>query len=144
MNAYPRLLLKGFKPFDPIELARRTEEIVCRGNERKYTAFYATGVYAGIATGYVVGCCLRCFFCWSEFSRDFPEIYGRFYSPEEAIKRIVKAAKESGVSKARISGGEPTLCRRHLLELLGLACDVLIEVPGDKVVVNIKASKTNE
>ncbi|PCN50114.1 molybdenum cofactor biosynthesis protein MoaA, partial [Candidatus Geothermarchaeota archaeon ex4572_27] len=114
----PRFLVRGFKPYDPVELARRTEEIVCRGDKRKYTHFYATGVYGGIATGYIVGCCLRCFYCWSDLSRDFPEFYGEFYSPREAMERIVEAARAYGVSKARISGGEPTLCRKHLIGLL--------------------------
>ncbi len=47
---YPRYITPGFEPFDPVELARKTEEIVTRHRkgeyERKYTAFYATGVYA--------------------------------------------------------------------------------------------------
>ncbi|RLI38952.1 molybdenum cofactor biosynthesis protein MoaA [Candidatus Bathyarchaeota archaeon] len=116
--SYPRFLMLGFKPFDPLWLARETERIACSGDKRKYTAFYATGVYAGIATGYVVGCCLRCFFCWSGFERDFPEFFGRFYGPEEAMKCILAAARRYGVDKARISGGEPTLCREHLLGLL--------------------------
>ncbi len=106
---YQRMLIRGFKPFNPLELARRTEEIVCRGEERKYTAFYATGVYRGIATGYAVGCCLRCYFCWSDWSRDFPEMYGEFHSPESACKKIVAAAKKWGVRKARISACEPTI-----------------------------------
>ncbi len=120
VSAYPRMLMRGFKPFDPLWLARETEKMVCRGHARKYTAFYATGVYGGIATGYCVGCCLRCFYCWSEWSRDFPEIYGRFYTYEEAYKRISNVAKSYGVRKARISGCEPTLCREHLIGLLEL------------------------
>lgn len=66
MRDYPRYISKDFKPFDPVGLARWTERIICReghrGQERKYDAFYATGVYGGIATGYACGCCLRCFF----------------------------------------------------------------------------------
>ena len=116
--SYPRMLTKGFKPFDPLWLARKTEEIVCKDESRKYTAFYATGVYGGIATGYAVGCCFRCFFCWSDWSRDFPEFYGEFYSAEEAYRNIVRAAKKWGVRRARISACEPTLCRDHLVKLL--------------------------
>ena len=120
IRKYPRFLIPGLKPFDPVKLAEVTEKIVCKDNSRKYTSFYATGVYGGIATGYIVGCCLRCYYCWSEFSRDFPELFGDYYSPEEAIKKIVNAAKKYGVNKARISGGEPTLCRNHLIKLLDL------------------------
>jgi len=115
---YPRFLVPGLKPFDPLWLAGETERRACSGDKRKYTAFYATGVYAGIATGYVVGCCLRCYYCWSGFSRDFPEFFGRFHGPREAMEAIVRAARRYGVDKARISGGEPTLCKRHLLGLL--------------------------
>jgi len=116
-QSYSRFLTPGFKPFDPLWLARETERIVCDGDKRKYTAFYATGVYAGIATGYIVGCCLRCYYCWTGFERDFPEFFGHFYGPEEAMRRIEETARRYEVNKARISGGEPTLCRRHLLSL---------------------------
>ncbi|MDH5443679.1 MAG: radical SAM protein [Hadesarchaea archaeon] len=120
MKTYPRFITPGFEPFDPIELARETEKIICRGNERKYTAFYATGVYGGIATGYTCGCCLRCFFCWVDWSRDFPERFGKFYSPAEAFEKLSEAAHKYGVRKLRISGAEPTLGREHLLALLEL------------------------
>ncbi|MFQ5712127.1 MAG: hypothetical protein ACE5GD_10185 [Candidatus Geothermarchaeales archaeon] len=46
METYPRYVTPNFTPFDPVELAKRTERIVCHGDERKYTDFYATGVYA--------------------------------------------------------------------------------------------------
>lgn len=122
MRAYPRYLTKDSQPFDPVELAKLTEQIVCRqgpnSQERKYDAFYATGVYGGIATGYACGCCLRCFFCWADWSRDFPEKFGEFYSPEEAFKRLSDAARKAGVRKLRISGAEPTLGKEHLLALL--------------------------
>lgn len=58
MKKYPRLVTPNFEPFDPVELARETEKIVCRqgsdGLERKYTGFYCTGVYGGIGTGFVL------------------------------------------------------------------------------------------
>jgi uncharacterized Fe-S cluster-containing radical SAM superfamily protein len=77
VNSYQRFLIPGFKPFNPLELAEETEKVVTRpseeGLERKYTDFYSVPVYGGIATGYAAGCCLRCFYCWSNWSRDFPE-----------------------------------------------------------------------
>lgn len=118
MNSYPRLLTMNTNPYDPLELARKTEKIVCKDDARKYTDFYATGVYGGIATGYTVGCCLRCYYCWVDWSRDFPEKIGNFYSAEEAFKNLKKTAIKFGVKKMRISGAEPTLGRRHLLALL--------------------------
>lgn len=120
---YPRYITKNFVPFDPIELARKTEKIVAKDNKRKYTDFYVVRVYRGISTGYTVGCNFRCFYCWSDESRDFPERYGRFYSPEESFGRLARAARRKGVNKFRISGAEPTLGKRHLLELLELVED---------------------
>ncbi len=132
---YPCFLTPDSKPFDPVWLAKVSEKIVTRegeeGQERKYTAFYSVPVYRGIATGYAVGCCLRCFYCWSPLSRDFPERYGRFYSPREAFRLLVKAAREGirygppywrrlKIDKCRISGCEPTIGQRHLLALLDL------------------------
>lgn len=117
-QAYQRYLEPGFTPFDPLELAKKTEELVCRGNHRKYTKFYCTGVYGGIATGYTCGCCLRCVFCWVERSRDFPEKYGKFYSPAEAFYQLRRVAHKASVRKLRISGAEPTLGKDHLLGLL--------------------------
>jgi len=115
---YQRYLEPVFIPFDPLELAKQTEEIVCRGDHRKYTKFYCTGVYGGIATGYTCGCCLRCVFCWVDWSRDFPEKYGSFYSPAEAFRKLSRVAHKAAVTQLRISGAEPTLGKAHLLGLL--------------------------
>jgi len=120
MKDYPRYITPGFAPYDPIELAGMTEEIVCRGLSRKYTKFYRVGVYGGISTGYTVGCCLRCVYCWVDWSRDFPESHGKFYTPRQAFQNLVFHAKKKKVSKLRISGGEPTLCKDHLLQVLEL------------------------
>jgi uncharacterized Fe-S cluster-containing radical SAM superfamily protein len=134
MKDYQRFLTPDFKPFDPLELARITEEIVTRkgpeGVERKYTNFYSVPVYRGIATGYAVGCCLRCIYCWSDWSRDFPDKLGKFYSPKEVALRLFKAAEEGiiyspywrkiipKVNKLRLSGCEPTIGKEHLLAVL--------------------------
>jgi uncharacterized Fe-S cluster-containing radical SAM superfamily protein len=131
---YQRFLKPKFKPFNPLELAKKTEEIVTRigkeGLERKYTGFYSVPVYRGIATGYAAGCCLRCMYCWSDWSRDFPERFGEFYSPKKAAEELFRAA-EQGITyseywrkaipriyKLRLSGCEPTLGKEHLLSLL--------------------------
>lgn len=123
MEYYPTFVDASHTPFNPIELSAITEKIISNGNKRKYTAFYCTGVYGGISTGYLVGCCLRCIFCWVDFSREYPHLYGEFYSPEEVFQKLVANAKNSGVKKMRISGGEPTLCKEHLLQLLDLVAD---------------------
>jgi uncharacterized Fe-S cluster-containing radical SAM superfamily protein len=131
---YQRFLAPHFTPFNPLELARKTEQVITKkgeeGLERKYTAFYSAPVYQGIATGYASGCCLRCFYCWSHWSRDFPEKYGDFYSPERAAQALFKAAergvdspgwerfKRTTIEKLRLSGCEPTPGKEHLLVLL--------------------------
>ena len=108
--------VKGQK--SSLELAKKTEEIVCYGDKRKYTKFYCTGVYGGIATGYTCGCCLRCIFCWVNWSRDFPEKYGILRSTDEAFSQLNRVARKARVTKLRISGAEPTLGKSHLLGLL--------------------------
>lgn len=134
MKPYQRFLKPKFIPFDPLELARETEKIVARtgkeGSERKYVGIYSAPVYRGIATAYAAGCCLRCIYCWANWSRDYPEKLGEFYSPKEVAQRLFKAA-ENGISspgwerfkhlkveKLRLSGCEPTIGKEHLLSVL--------------------------
>jgi len=134
MGDYQRFLAPDFKPFSPLELAKETEKIVARngpeGPERKYTGVYSAPVYRGIATGYAAGCCLRCVYCWSSWSRDFPEQLGNFYSAKEIAQKLFRAAEEGitspgwrrfrhlKVNKLRLSGCEPTIGKEHLLSLL--------------------------
>lgn len=134
MENYQRFLTPGFRAFDPIELAETTERIVTRegsqGLERKYAGIYSAPVYGGIATGYAVGCCLRCVYCWGNWSRDFPDIFGEFYSPKRVTESLFKAAEDGitspgwerfrglRVRKLRLSGSEPTLARDHLIPVL--------------------------
>jgi len=118
---YPSFLSPKSKPFDPLELARQTEGIVSKEKERKYTHFYCTGVYGGISTGYTVGCCLRCVFCWVDWSRDFPFQSGNFFSPSQVFHNLVSNAQKEKFGKIRISGGEPTLCPEHIISVLDLA-----------------------
>jgi uncharacterized Fe-S cluster-containing radical SAM superfamily protein len=118
LTSYPRCIGRGLEPFDPVKLAYETEKNVCRGDARKYTDFYVVGAYGGIATGYAVGCCLRCVFCWVDWSRDYPEKFGQFYSPNEAFRRLKAAAAGRGVNRLRVSGAEPTIGKSHLLALL--------------------------
>jgi uncharacterized Fe-S cluster-containing radical SAM superfamily protein len=111
-------------PYDPIELTHHTRKIVCKSEDgvplRKYTRFYAVGVYGGIATAYSVGCNFRCVFCWVDWSRDWPERYGDFYSPEQVYSKLRSIMKTQRFRRARISGAEPTLCPNHLCQVLEL------------------------
>uniref|UniRef100_A0A7C5Z6G6 Molybdenum cofactor biosynthesis protein MoaA n=1 Tax=Ignisphaera aggregans TaxID=334771 RepID=A0A7C5Z6G6_9CREN len=55
--------------YDPILLSNDIEKYVIYMKDskilRKYYKFRATKFYGGSATGDVVGCNLRCKFCWS-------------------------------------------------------------------------------
>ena len=142
MKGYQRFLTPKFTPFDPLQLAKETEKIVTRegpeGLERKYVGIYSAPVYRGIATGYAAGCCLRCVYCWSNWSRDFPEKFGKFYSPREVAQRLFKVAREgirapgweryrgTKIEKLRLSGCEPTLGKDHLLKVLKFAKDSVV------------------
>ncbi len=111
-------------PVDPWELTKQTRKVVCKEVNgiihRKYTDFYAVGVYGGIATAYSVGCNFRCIFCWVDWSRDWPELYGDFYSPAVVYSKLRQVMSVKGLKRARISGAEPTLCPDHLLAVLDL------------------------
>ena len=139
MREYQRYLTPEFQPFDPLALARETEKIVTRkgkeGLERKYVDIYSAPVYRGIATGYAAGCCLRCIYCWTNWSRDFPEKYGQFYSPQEVAQELFNSAAQGitapgwerfkgiKVEKLRLSGCEPTIGKEHLLTVLSYVKD---------------------
>jgi len=120
MEHYIRYVRPGFKNFDPVLLAKETERIVCKGNERKYTGFVLDPEYRGIVTGYTAGCSLRCVFCGADWSRDYPEKCGHFYSPKEVFKKLSNIAEKSENKRLRISGAEPTIGKAHILELLEL------------------------
>ncbi len=120
---YPRGITKRFEPFDPIKLSIETEKIVIDGNKRKYNTFRTERFYGQIATARGVGCNLRCSFCWINESRDYPENYGKFCSPEEVYENLIEASsseygRASMSSLARISGCEPTLGKEHLLSVV--------------------------
>jgi uncharacterized Fe-S cluster-containing radical SAM superfamily protein len=118
MDDYPGILREGFTPFDPLKVSSKTEEIVARRGMRKYADFCCTGVNNCTSSAYAVGCCLRCVFCWADSSRDFPEKHGDLCTPDEVVDRLVENADQKGIRQLRISGGEPTLCKPHLLAVL--------------------------
>lgn len=104
--------------YNPIELSRKIEQIVIKGNLKKYYRFRPTGFYGGISTADTVGCNLRCKFCWSSNSVWNANKTGNFYSPEIIADKLLKIAKMKNYSQIRISGGEPTIGKRHLINIL--------------------------
>ncbi|MEZ0394732.1 MAG: radical SAM protein [Desulfurococcaceae archaeon] len=105
---------------DPFKLAEEVREKAVRregGSElRRYYRFRGARWYGGIATGDVVGCNLRCKFCWSWRYSFFPD-RGELYSPEEVARRLASIARSRGYKYARLSGGEPTISFEHAVEV---------------------------
>ena len=104
--------------YNPIELSKKTENIVANGDLKKYYRFRPTGFYGGISTADTVGCNLRCKFCWSGNSVWNSKNAGRFYSSKDVADELQIIAQKKGYRKLRISGGEPTIGRKHLIDLL--------------------------
>jgi uncharacterized Fe-S cluster-containing radical SAM superfamily protein len=104
--------------YDPIELSKKTEKIVVENNLKKYYRFRPTGFYGGIATADTVGCNLRCKFCWSGNSVWNSKNTGKFYSSEDVADKLKSIADKKGYHQLRISGGEPTIGKQHLIDLL--------------------------
>lgn len=121
-NSVP-LLTASKQPFDPIKIAEKIEKAVCIDDKKKYYCFRITpqNYRVGVATGYTVGCCLQCIFCWANETRDNIEKTSAFYSPDEVFDRLADLVREKKqINQIRISDGEPTIGKSHLLKLLEL------------------------
>ena len=109
--------------YDALARHRAIESIVTRdtaqGQLRKYYRFRADRWYGGIATADVVGCGLLCKFCWvSENILERPESSGQFLAPMEAARKLLRVVTSRNLVQMRLSGGEPTIGRSHLLNIL--------------------------
>ena len=109
--------------YDPVTRHRAMEKLVVReaklGQERKYWRFRFDRWYGGIVTADAVGCGLVCKYCWVSDAVMFqPAKVGKFYGAEVVAKTLVKMAKKRNLKQLRVSGGEPTMGKRHLLQLL--------------------------
>lgn len=110
-------------PYDPVLRHEAIQRLVTRKTaeiqEKKYWRFRLDRWYGGIATADVVGCGLICKFCWVSDSVMFRTAsVGTFYSAEQVAMTLTKMAEKRGVQQLRVSGGEPTIGKEHLLELL--------------------------
>ena len=105
--------------YDPVELARVVEKAVVSNGRRKYYRFRVDRWYGGIVTGDVVGCNLRCGYCWAwRFTWSGYDRVGRFHSADEVCEKLVGIARRRGVRQARLSGGEPTIGFDHLIKVI--------------------------
>ncbi|MDH5771273.1 MAG: radical SAM protein, partial [Candidatus Bathyarchaeota archaeon] len=109
--------------YDPIQRHLAVEKLVTRmgqeGQERKYYRIRPARWYGGIVTADCVGCGLLCKFCWvSDAVMLHPAEVGRFYTPRKVADSLVALARKRGLDLLRVSGGEPTIGKAHLLQLL--------------------------
>jgi len=101
---------------DASKTAKNIEKIVVRGNTRKYFRFREPAFDGDLCSADTVGCNLSCIYCNVGAAVDNPDRIGEFYLPEDVAEKIVKFNSDG----VRISGGEPTIGRVHLLELINL------------------------
>jgi uncharacterized Fe-S cluster-containing radical SAM superfamily protein len=109
--------------YDALVRHRSIESIVTRdtaqGQLRKYYRFRADRWYGGIATADVVGCGMLCKFCWvSESILERPDSSGQFLAPVVVAQKLMRVAIGKRLVQMRLSGGEPTIGRPHLLKVL--------------------------
>jgi len=103
--------------------------LVNDGNRRLTHKIRKSHYYGGIATVDVVGCYLNCAFCWvPDFKREVESIKNRidkfdFASPEECFRDLKNIAEENDLESVRLSGGEPTLNKEHLLQTIDFFSD---------------------
>jgi len=109
--------------YNPVQRHLAIEKLVTRmgpkGQERKYYRIRPARWYGGIITADCVGCGLLCKFCWvSDAVMLRPADAGRFYTPRKIADGLVALAKKRSLDLLRVSGGEPTIGKPHLLQLL--------------------------
>jgi uncharacterized Fe-S cluster-containing radical SAM superfamily protein len=103
--------------YDPIEKIVTQEGL--HEQEKKYYRIRPARWYGGIVTADCVDCGLLCKFCWVQDNVMFhPADIGRFYSPTKIAEHLVTLAQKYKLNLLRVSGGEPTLGKQHLLQLL--------------------------
>lgn len=125
--------------YNPVQRHLAIEKLVVRegleGQEKWYYRVRSAKWYGGIVTADCVGCGLLCKFCWvSDRVMNRPSEIEKFYTPEEIAHDLVTLAKKRGLKQLRVSGGEPTIGKPHLLQLLdrleGKGCRFILETNG--------------
>jgi uncharacterized Fe-S cluster-containing radical SAM superfamily protein len=118
-------------PFDPVEHSLEVEQIVMRGNARKYYRFRHADFYGpnGIITADGLGCNLLCAYCWNYIKNQNPETAKSlgFMSPSDVSKRLQSLAIRHSCDKFRISGCEPFLGQASTLHI----SSILKSMPSD-------------
>lgn len=107
---------------DPIEFSNKVKSQVCSNDKRKYYRFRKTRFYGGCATADCLGCNLRCIYCWAQKKVWNPDKFGEFFNPKEVNNKLLRMKQPI----VRVSGGEPTICKSHLMNLISLIPEDLL------------------
>jgi len=135
--------------YDPVKISSEVARhvIVNRGDVelRRYYRFRGGRWYGGIATGDVIGCNLKCKFCWSWRFRDRYDV-GNYYTPHEVCEKLTTIARSRDYRYVRLSGAEPTISRNHLLKLIKLVEDegLLFILETNGILIGYDKSYANE
>jgi uncharacterized Fe-S cluster-containing radical SAM superfamily protein len=111
--------------YDPVAKHGQIEEIVVRkrigGDQKKYYRFRQDRWYGGIITADCAGCGLACKFCWVRSPSILEgRAQGEFLTARETAEKLLHLMETEKIRQVRISGGEPTVGRDHLLQILNV------------------------
>ena len=82
--------------FEPIQRSHEIEQIVMKGDKRRYYRFRFAKFYGGIITADAVGCNLLCAYCWN-YSRNLnPARFGDYCTPSEVAGRLMEFSRNHG------------------------------------------------
>ncbi|MBS7622194.1 radical SAM protein [Candidatus Bathyarchaeota archaeon] len=115
--------LLDLSTYDPVERHLTLERLLTKLDgevvARKYWRFRPDRWYGGVATADCVGCGLACKFCWVKSDVLYnPAGTGSFHKPCDVASKLKSIAISKGYRQARLSGGEPTISKSHLTQLL--------------------------
>ncbi|MEM4513859.1 MAG: radical SAM protein [Ignisphaera sp.] len=106
-----------------LKLSKHIEEEVCNTQNcwvlRRYYRFRSSKNYGGSAVGDVVGCNLSCAYCWCKKINAKPWV-GSYELPQNVVEKLLSIARAKKYKVVRLSGGEPTLCFNHLVQVINL------------------------
>jgi len=106
--------------YDPLLVSPRIEKYVIKEQIlKKYYRFRGAKFYGGISTADAVGCNMFCQFCWVNPKIRYRILNtGNFYSATDVGMQLVRIAQKANFTHLRVSGGEPTIGKDHLIALL--------------------------
>lgn len=115
--------LRRGNDLDPIARAESIQDIVCTTEGgvpvKRYWRFRDSRHYGGVVAADAAGCNLHCLYCWaSEKVTQPPAKVGEFYTPSQVAEKLHAIAERKGLKRLRVTGGEPTIGRDHLVALL--------------------------